>query len=104
MSLGLSVNELERAEVRIIQFIQHRAFVKEVSCIESNKERCNWFEKKRNLNVGDNVVVVGDGLPRTCWLLGRIESALPGFDGLLRTVKVRTEMQCSSDRFINWAS
>ena len=56
------------------------------------KRRCKWGEKKRNLNFGDIVVVVDEGLPRNCWLLGRIESALPGSDGLVRMVTVRTNV------------
>ena len=34
---------------------------------------------------------VNDGLPRNCWLLGRVLSASPSSDGLVRMVKVKTK-------------
>ena len=55
------------------------------------QQRSKWNEKRRNLEVGNVVLLVNDGLPRNCWLLGRVVSASPSSDGLVRTVEVKTK-------------
>ncbi|XP_045122631.1 uncharacterized protein LOC123511082 [Portunus trituberculatus] len=44
----------------------------------------------RNLQVGDLVLVMDPYLPRNQWRLGRITQTLPGVDGLVRRVRLRT--------------
>ena len=55
------------------------------------QERSKWCRPKRNLQVGDIVVVTDDVLPRCVWKLGRIVEVFPGTDGLVRRV-----------RFVQW--
>lgn len=52
--------------------------------------RTKWLKEKRNLRIGDLVVVKDENLPPTKWKLGRIEQVLPGKDELVRSVIVRT--------------
>lgn len=52
--------------------------------------RSKWLRHKRNLHVGDVVVLVDDQLPRNCWQLGRVLDTFTGPDGLVRSVKVLT--------------
>ena len=53
--------------------------------------RQKWREQKKNLQVGDVVVVLDDDLPRNSWPLGRIESVSVGRDGLVRSAEVKTK-------------
>ena len=55
------------------------------------QERSKWRRPVRNLRDGDVVLVVENSMPRSQWRLGRIEKALPSFDGLVRKAKVRVE-------------
>ena len=43
---------------------------------------------KRNLHVGDIVLVADDNGARNQWALGRVENVFPGADGLVRTAEV----------------
>ena len=53
------------------------------------QERPKWQQEKRNLHVGDIVLVVDDNVARNQWALGRVENVFPGADGLVTTVEVR---------------
>ena len=44
---------------------------------------------RTNMRAGDVVVLVDDAVPRGVWPLGRVEEALVGKDGRVRSVKVR---------------
>ena len=54
--------------------------------------RSKWRREKPSLEVGDMVLVSGETTPRGAWLLGRVIEALPGKDGLVRSVKVKTRL------------
>ena len=54
------------------------------------RARTKWTGQRRNVQVDDLVIVIEHTLPRNEWLLGRIVEALPGPDGLVRSVRVRT--------------
>lgn len=53
--------------------------------------RQKWNEKKRNLTVGDVVLVLDQNLPRNMWLLGRVIETLPDKSGFVRSVRVLTK-------------
>jgi hypothetical protein len=55
------------------------------------QQRSKWLRQERNVQVGDIVLIVDENLPRNCWLLGRLTKTLPGADGLVRTVEVKTK-------------
>lgn len=50
--------------------------------------RQRWHTPKRNLLIGDIVIVKDNDLPRHKWLLGRIEETTIDSDGLVRRVRV----------------
>lgn len=52
--------------------------------------RSKWLHRKRNLRVGDIVLLIDDQLPRNCWALGRVLETYAGHDELVRSVKVLT--------------
>ena len=54
------------------------------------QSRAKWQRPVRNLQDGDVVVVVENGLPRSQWRLGRVERAVASADGLVRRALVRT--------------
>lgn len=51
---------------------------------QSNHKPC------RNLRKDDLVIVTGETMPRNQWQLGRVVEAIPGDDGLVRQVRVKT--------------
>ncbi|KAK0132209.1 hypothetical protein N1851_032999 [Merluccius polli] len=55
------------------------------------QERQKWTSIKKNLNVGDIVLVVDPTAPRGSWLLRRVLEAKPDMKGLVRSVKVQTK-------------
>ena len=51
--------------------------------------RPKWHQEKRNIQVGDVVLVADHLLARSEWPLGRVEETYAGADQQVRTVKVR---------------
>ena len=58
--------------------------------ISGLQERQKWQRPRRNAEIGDLVLLVDDCLPRGQWRMGRVIKAVPGRDGLVRTVVVKT--------------
>lgn len=54
------------------------------------QEREKWNEKKRNLKVGDIVLIVDANAPRNSWPMGLVLATIPDKSGLVRQVKVKT--------------
>ena len=52
--------------------------------------RSKWFKQRENISIGDVVLLVDKSMARGQWKLGIIEDVLPGRDGLVRSVNVRT--------------
>lgn len=52
--------------------------------------RKKWLEPQENLAVGDVVMVLNEALPRNQWPLATVVEVIPGSDGLVRVVKVKT--------------
>ncbi|KAM7393992.1 hypothetical protein PAMP_020821 [Pampus punctatissimus] len=55
------------------------------------QDRQKWMHKKKNLNIGDIVLVVDPTAPRGSWPLGRVLETRPDARGLVRSVKVQTQ-------------
>ncbi|XP_052387105.1 uncharacterized protein LOC127933996 [Carassius gibelio] len=55
------------------------------------QQRQKWLQPKRNLQVGDLVIILHENTPRNHWPLGLITQVYPGTDGLVRTVEVKTQ-------------
>ena len=54
----------------------------------SLQQRTKWNHPRRNLSVGDIVIVKDDTLPRNCWQLARVSRTYPSEDGYIRSVQV----------------
>lgn len=54
------------------------------------QERQKWHEIKRNLQIGDVVLIVDSNSPRNSWPMGIIFETIPDCNGLVRQVKVKT--------------
>jgi len=50
-----------------------------------------WRNEEVPLKVGDVVLVTEDNTTRPTWPMGRVTEVVPGRDGLIRTVKVKTK-------------
>lgn len=53
--------------------------------------RQKWLRPKRNLKVGDLVLMKHDNTARPRWPLGLVVNTYPGSDGLVRSVQVKTQ-------------
>ena len=54
------------------------------------QSRSKWLRPSPNLCVGDVVILVDHGAPRCHWRLGRVVQVFVSSDGLVRSVRVRT--------------
>lgn len=54
------------------------------------QERKKWRREKQGLKVGHLVLIRDENLPPTQWKLGRIVELIPGSDGLVRNVLIKT--------------
>ncbi|XP_014824793.1 PREDICTED: uncharacterized protein LOC106904820 [Poecilia mexicana] len=54
------------------------------------QQRSKWTVPKRNLQIGDLVLLKDKQTPRNCWRLARITATFPGQDGYVRKVEVTT--------------
>ena len=52
--------------------------------------RVKWLRERRNLKVGDVVLMSEESAPRGFWPLARITEVFPGSDGRVRSVEVKT--------------
>lgn len=58
--------------------------------LQNLQVRSKWTSEKRNMKVGDIVLIKDDNMPRNEWHLGRITETYPEEDLLVRKVKVVT--------------
>ncbi|CAM1298249.1 Uncharacterised protein r2_g783 [Pycnogonum litorale] len=74
------------------------------------QSRQKWYNVRRNLEVGDLVLICNENTPRSVWPLAIVRETVPSKDGLIRSVKVKTKstelvrpiakvilLECSSD-------
>ena len=69
------------------QFWQHwlKAYLPEL------QKRNKWLDNKRNVKKGDLVLLVDENTPRNLWPLGIVLEVTEGRDGLVRSVRIRTQ-------------
>ena len=92
---GLKETDRFRKRWKHVQLLAERFWKRWISEYLPNlQRRQRWVEGKRNLSVGDLVLVRDDNTPRGQWPLGRISKTFPGSDGLVRSVEVRTASGC----------
>ena len=54
------------------------------------QSRQKWTRPRRNVSVGDIVILVDESSPRNSWRLAKVIQVFPSKDGLVRKVQVRT--------------
>jgi len=57
----------------------------------SLEQRQKWLRPRRNLSVGDSVLIVNEKTPRSLWPIGRVSEVYPDSSGFVRRVKVITQ-------------
>ena len=55
------------------------------------QKRQKWLQPKRNVAVGDLVLLTDSSMPRNMWLMGKVVKIVPDKRGLVRRVQVRTK-------------
>ena len=55
------------------------------------QRRQKWLHPKRNIQVGDVVMIVDNLAPRNCWSMGLVQETHPDEHGLVRSAKVKTK-------------
>ncbi len=55
------------------------------------QERQKWTKERRNLVLGDIVLLADSSAPRNSWMLGRVLETFPDKKGLVRSVRVQTK-------------
>jgi hypothetical protein len=53
--------------------------------------RTKWFQKNKNLEVGDVVLIADDNILRNTWPKGIVTKVFPGKDKLVRRAEVKTQ-------------
>ena len=56
--------------------------------LSSLQERKKWNIKRKNVAIGD-IVIIKDPQPRNCWLLGKVIETIKSKDGQVRHVKIQ---------------
>lgn len=56
----------------------------------SLQEGKKWQREKKNIKIGQQVLLKNENYPLSHWTLARIIQVFPGKDGLIRNVKVKT--------------
>ncbi|KFD49638.1 hypothetical protein M514_09470 [Trichuris suis] len=54
-------------------------------------QRTKWKVQRRNISIGDCVLLAEPNVPKGQWITRRVEAVFPGSDGLVRVVKVATK-------------
>ncbi|KAH8284338.1 hypothetical protein KR018_003568, partial [Drosophila ironensis] len=54
------------------------------------QERGKWRLDKEGLQANAVVILKDENLPPLCWRMGRVESVIPGSDGVARVALIRT--------------
>ena len=68
------------------------------------QERGKWEKPKRNVKIGDIVLIMDSSIPRCQWRMAKVIETFPGKDGLVRKVKLivgNPSLQKLKSQFIN---
>lgn len=78
-----------RKRWRRIQYIANEFWTRWRKEYLSNlQSRSKWVQKKRNMQIGDVVLLKEENLPRNQWRLGQVSDTCPEPDGLVRKVSI----------------
>lgn len=76
---------------RIVQSLENsfwKRWIKEY--LPTLTKRTKWFDKVKNIEVGDLVIICDDTAPRNVWQRGKIIEVYPSKDGTIRSALVQT--------------
>ncbi|XP_045169607.2 uncharacterized protein LOC123532268 [Mercenaria mercenaria] len=83
------VDLYSRKRWRRVQYLVDQFWVRWKSKFLQNLQTRNkWHFRKRNVQIGDIVLLKDDNLPRNQWRLGRVVETTTDTDGLVRNVKL----------------
>ena len=77
-------------QIQYLADVFWRRWLKEY--LPSLQERQKWSLQRRNVTIGDIVLVMDDKSPRCTWSLGKILEVFPDKVGLVRTASVKTQL------------
>ena len=85
----LKINRLDRFQLidRMVQDFWKRWRSEYLTSLQIREK---WFKTTDNVKAGTVVIVKYDNSPPLCWPLGVIVDVLPGKDGIVRNVRVKT--------------
>ena len=88
--------EFQRADLysrkrwRRVQFLVNEFWMRwRKDYLQSLQPRQKWVATRRNLHVGDIVIIKDDNLPRNRWKLALVEETYPDDDGLVGKVRLK---------------
>ena len=90
---GLFVNEdlFSRRRWRKVQFLADHYWKRWIrEYVPALQSRPKWFKSKRNVRIGDLVLLAEDKLVRNRWPMGRVVEVFTGEDEGVRSAKVKT--------------
>ena len=79
-------------QVQYMSDLFWRRWIKEY--LPQLQERQRWTGVKRNLVVGDLVIIMDSTAPRNSWPVGRVIQTFPDRRGFVRQVRVKTRSSC----------
>ena len=79
-------------QVQYMSDLFWRRWIKEY--LPQLQERQRWTGVKRNLVVGDLVIIMDSTAPRNSWPVGRVIQTYPDRKGLVRQVQLKTRSSC----------
>ncbi|XP_033729755.1 uncharacterized protein LOC117318933 [Pecten maximus] len=90
-SIGdFELKDIYRAQWRHVQHLADQFWKRwKVEFLQQLQSRRKWTVKKRNLQIGDVVLLKDKTVHRNDWPLGRVVNAIPSNDGNVRKAEVR---------------
>ena len=87
-----SRGDMYRKHWRYVQYLSDQFWRRWVKAyLPELQRRYKWLENRRNVRKGDVVLLVDENTPKNLWPLGIVLEVTEGRDGLVRSVKVKTQ-------------
>ena len=88
-----SVDDVYRRRWRHVQHLAEQFWRRWIRLyLPTLQERHKWSAVKRNIKVGDLVLLLDENTPRNLWPLAIVKEANTGRDALVRSVRVKTRV------------
>ena len=93
LSPGVFVKEdsFSRKRWRKVQFLADHYWKRWIrEYLPTLQKRSKWVKSRRNVQIGDLVLIAEDNVLRSRWPMGRVMEVFCGEDGGVRSVKIKT--------------